>query len=378
MITAVSAANETDILIVQKSVSHESFAQNHEEVKTAITSNTTNIVKGDKFSVKLTDVNSSSPVKNKTVTFTFNGKTTNVTTDKNGIAKVKINAEPGTYTIKYSFSASDGYRGCSNSTNILVITTSASTIKSSSYTAYSGVLNKYTVTLTVGSTPLAGRVIVFKINDKTYKKRTDNDGKAGININEPKGVYTLSYSYGGEDNINPASGSVKITVKQGMPVKISRNNYLVYLNKKAGNFKVKLTDARGLPLKSKKIVFKVKGKKYTRKTDSSGVCKLKIRLKTGNYKVKAYFAKTSVYNKYSKTFTVKVKTKHVYNNGMWLLARDMGSVNFLNLQKNGFKHIFLNFKAVELYGKAGVEQWVKTARSYDFKVHIWMQIFYNG
>ena len=384
MITAVSAANETDIIsdksdvTVQKSLSDETVGQNPEAVKTTITTNNTNIVKGEKFSVRLSDVNSSSPVKNQIVTFTFNGKTTNITTDNNGIAKLKINVTPGTYTVKYSFSANDGYLGCSNLTDIFVIPTSNSTIKASSYTAYVGVVNKYTVTLSAGSTPLSGRVIVFKINDKTYRKTTDAEGKASININEPKGVYTLSYSYEGEDNINPASGSVKITVKQGMPVKISRNNYLVYLNKKAGYFKVILTDARGSPLKSKKIVFKVKGKKYTTKTDSAGVCKLKIKLKTGNYKVKAYFAKTSVYNKYSKTFTIKVKTKHAYDNGMWLFGRDMKSVNFLNLQKNGFKHIFLNFKAVELYGKAGVEQWVKTAKSYGLNVHIWMQVFYNG
>ncbi|MBR1611151.1 MAG: Ig-like domain repeat protein, partial [Methanobrevibacter sp.] len=262
-------------------------------------------------------------------------------------------------------------------TSIFVITTSTSKIKASSYTAYVGVKNTYTVTLTAGDTPLSGRIITFKINGKTVSKKTDSNGKASIDISEAKGSYKLSYSYAGEKNIKSTSGTVKITVKKGMPTKIAKANSIIYRNKKAAYFKIKLTDARGNILKSKKVTFKLNGKKYIRKTNSKGIATIKIKLKTGTYKIKVSFAKKSPYNKASKTFKIKVKPKQARNNGIWLLSLDMQGVNFKTLQKYGTKHIFLNAKAIERFGKTYVETWIKDAKAHGIKVHLWMQVFYT-
>ena len=163
-----------------------------------------------------------------------------------------------------------------------------------------------------------------------------------------------------------------------MPTKIVKANSEIYRSKKTNYLKIKLTDSRGNPLKSKKVILTLKGKKYTKKTNSKGVVSLKIKLKVGKYKIKASFSKTKVYNKASKTFKIKVRPPVPTNNGMWLFGRDMKSVNLKTLKENGFKHVFLNFKAVELYGKSGVEEWVKTAKSYGVKVHLWMQVFYGA
>ena len=391
---AASAANETDTGIAQQTDTQDVISQDAQEadiqnenqpsqeledspqIQTEIRSTDKNIVKGKEFSVTLTD-NNSAPIANKSVKFTFNNAVSNASTDDRGVAKLRINSNPGEYTVKYSFSA-DGYSECENSTKILVISSSASKITAPSYTAYVGVTNTYTVTLTAGSTPLAGRTVNFKINGKTYSKKTNAKGAASININEVKGTYSLSYSYAGEQNINPASGTVKITVAEGMPTKIVKANSEIYRNKKAKYFKIKLTDSRGNPLCLKKVTFKINGKKYTRKTDANGIAAIKIKLKTGTYKLKVTFSKTAVYKKSTKTFKIKVRPKAPVNNGMWLFGRDMKSVNLKDLQKNGFKHVFLNFKAVELYGKSGVEKWVKQAKKYGVKVHLWMQVFYSA
>ena len=391
---AASAVNQTDVDFAQQTeaqdvltvdsadeeqvneASQSPTIEDSPQVQTTIKSDDKNIVKGKEFSVRLTD-NSSSPIANKSVAFTFNKVVSNATTDENGVAKLKINSNPGEYTVKYSFSG-EGYASCENSTKIQVIPTSVSKIKASAYTAYVGVTNTYTVTLTAGDTPLANRVVTFKLNGKTYSKKTNSKGQASININEPKGSYTLSYSYKGEQNINPVSGTSKITVKKGMSTKIVKANSEIYRNKKTNYFKIKLKDSRGNPLKSKKVVFKLNGKKYTKKTNANGIASLKIKLKTGKYKVKVSFSKTKVYNKVSKTYKIKVKPAVPTNNGMWLFGRDMNSVNLETLKENGFKHVFLNFKAVELYGKSGVEEWIKTAKSYGVKVHLWMQVFYGA
>ena len=391
---AAGAVNQTDVDVAQQAdvqdavtvdsadekqineASQSPEIEDSPQLQTTIKSDDKNIVKGHEFSVRLADSNSS-PIANKSVAFTFNKVVSNATTDENGVAKLIINSNPGEYTVGYSFSG-EGYMGCENSTKIQVIPTSVSKIKAPSYTAYIGVTNTYTVTLTAGDTPLADRPVTFKLNGKTYTKRTNSKGQASININLPKGKYTLSYSYAGEQNINPVSGTAKITSKKGMPTKLSKANSEIYRSKKTNYLKIKLTDSRGNPLKSKKVILTLKGKKYTKKTNSKGVVSLKIKLKVGKYKIKASFSKTKVYNKASKTFKIKVRPPVPTNNGMWLFGRDMKSVNLKTLKENGFKHVFLNFKAVELYGKSGVEEWVKTAKSYGVKVHLWMQVFYGA
>lgn len=391
---AAGAVNQTDVDVAQQADAQDAVTLDYSackqvneasqspeiedspQVQTTIKSDDKNIVKGHEFSVTLSD-NNSSPIANKSVAFTFNKVVSNATTDENGVAKLKINSNPGEYTVKYSFSG-EGYVDCENSTRIQVIASSVSKIKAPSYTAYIGVTNTYTVTLTAGDTPLANRPVTFKLNGKTYSKKTNSKGQASININLAKGSYTLSYSYNGEQNINPVSGTSKITVKKGMPTKMVRADSEIYRNKKTSYFKIKLTDSRGTPLKSKKVILTLKGKKYTKKTNANGIASLKIKLKIGKYNIKASFSKTNVYNKASKTFKITVKPVVPTNNGMWLFGRDMKSVNLKTLQNNGFKHVFLNFKAVELYGKSGVEEWVKTAKSYGVKVHLWMQVFYGA
>ena len=385
MIATVSAVNETDIVNAQEIESQEPIlnesdqdpiVEDSEPVQTTIKSDDTNVVKGSDFSVKLTD-NAGTPIANKTVKFTVNNAESNATTDNGGVAKLRITLNPGKYTVKYSFE-DEGYVKSEGQTGIFVITTSTSKIKASAYTAYVGVKNTYSVTLTAGDTPLADRMVTFKINGKTVKSKTNSKGVASISIKEAKGSYKLSYSYAGEKNINPASGTVKITVKKGMPTKIVKANKVIYRNKKAAYFKIKLTDSRGNVLKSKKVTFKLNGKKYVRKTNSKGIATIKIKLKTGTYKLKVSFAKTSTYKKSSKTYSVKVKPKQARNNGIWLLSMDMESVNFDKLQKLGTKHIFLNAKAIERFGKTYVETFAQEAKSHGIKVHLWMQVFFTA
>ena len=251
-------------------------------------------------------------------------------------------------------------------------------IKASDYTAYVGVKNEYSVILSSGDVPLSNKNITFTLNGKEITNKTDDNGKTSIFINENTGIYTLHYTYDGDNTTSSFSGSVEITVKQGVGVKITKYYSKVYRNKKAGKFKVKLTDAQGNVLKSQKVKFKLNGKTYSKKTNANGIATVKVKLKIGSYKIKVSFSKTSTYNSASKTYKIKVKPKQARNNGMWLFGRDMESVNLDKLQKYGFKQVFLNFKAIELYGKSGVEKWVKDAKSHGIKVHLWMQVFYSG
>ena len=346
-------------------------------IKTSLESRDATVVKGKEISVKLTDENGTG-IANKTITVVLNKKTSKIQTDNDGIAKYKVNVNPGTYSIKYSFNE-DGYVKSTDSKELLVVSTSASKIKGSDYTAYIGASNKFTVTLTVGGMPIQGKTVTFTLNGKTTNKKTNADGKATLNLKGiEKGTYKITYSYDGEGVIKKSAGTSKITVKKGVPVKISKHYSKIYRNKKAGKFKVKITDVRGKVLSGMKVSFKFNKKTYTKKTDKNGIATVTVKLKTGSYKVKVSCAKTSTYNKVSKTYKIKVKPVQARNNGMWLLSTDMGKVDFDKLEEYGFKHIFLNAKSIERFGKTYVESWIKDAKSHGIKVHLWMQVFYKS
>ena len=338
---------------------------------------TENYVINKTFSVKLLDENKKG-LANKTVYFTLNGKVTSSITDKNGNAKLTLDVKKGTYTVKYSFNES-GYKATKSSKKILVIGTTASKIQASDFTAYSTIINYYKITLTVDGIPLSGRTVKFTIHGKTYTNKTNSKGVTYLAIGLKKGVYTVKYVFDGETNIKKATGKSKVTVVQGLPKKITKANSVIYRHNTLGQFKIKLKDAKGNVLKNKKVTFTINKKKYTKLTDKNGIATLDIKLKKGTYKIKVYSGQTSIYNKVSKTYTVKVKPKYTRNNGLWLFGGDMHKVNLKTLEKYGTKHIFLNFKSLELWGQSDVEKFISDAHDHNIKVHLWMQVFYlNG
>lgn len=337
---------------------------------------TTYYLANSTFYVKLLGDNNT-PLAKKDVKFTVNGKTSAVKTTVYGNAKLLLDLTKGAYTVKYSFNE-DGYSSCKGSAKIVVVNTKTPQIKASNYVAYVGFKNAFVATLTIDGMPMEGREVVFTVNGVSYVKKTNSKGKASLPIGLKKGVYTIKYAYAGEADVKKASGKAKLTSIKGMPKKITKANSVIYRHKTPGVFKIKLSDARGNLLKNKKVTFTVNGKKYVRQTDSNGIATLNFKLKKGTYKIKVYSGKTSLYNKVSKTYTIKVKPTQTRQNGIWLFGADMKKVNLNTLKKYGTKHIFLNFKAIELWGQKGVEKFVADANSKGIKVHIWMQVFYQG
>ena len=335
----------------------------------------TTIINDGDLSVKLTD-GDGNPIAKSKVRITLNDVVSRVSTDAKGIAKLKVNVTPGIYTVKCSFSK-DGYESSYVSKKITVLSTGVSKFKASNYIAYIGAKNPFTVTLTADGVPLSGKIVTFNINGKSYDVKTDSNGKASLNINLPKGKYTMEYSYAGGKNIKSASGSKTVTVKKGVPVKISKYGSQTYIDYKLGKFQVKVVDVRGSPIAGKKVKFIFKKKTYVRKTDKKGIANLKVKLPTGSYKIKVISDKTSKYNKKSKTYTIKVKSS-TKPGGVWLFAGDMKKVSLKNFKKYGVNHVFLNSVAIEKFGQSYVESWIKTAKSYGMKVHLWVQVFYKG
>ena len=143
------------------------------------------------------------PVVGAKVTFTINKKTKTVTTNKNGIAKIKITDVPKKYTITTK------YKGKTYKNTVTVkhvLKTSKVTVKKTA--------KKFTLkaTLKINGKLVKGKIIKFKFNGKTYKAKTNKKGiaqkiltKKVINKLKKGKTYTVKVTY--------LKDTIKTTVK---------------------------------------------------------------------------------------------------------------------------------------------------------------------
>jgi nitrous oxidase accessory protein NosD len=219
------------------------------------------------------------------------------------------------------------------------------TIEMSNITIFDGSSNEYTITLKdINGEAITNEPVVFDINSKTIKTKTDENGKATIKIDEPAGYYTIKVYYDGDDiEWAPSLAQVNITVKEepsqpsqdnangsssqpsqsSSPVssqtssqagatggklstRIVASNSAMFI-KKSGYYRLTLKDANGNPLANQKVTIKVNKKTYKVKTNSKGVAKVKLKLKKGTYKVKITYKGNNKYNAAKATKKIKVK-----------------------------------------------------------------------
>ncbi|MBQ2653641.1 MAG: hypothetical protein IJF83_08795 [Methanobrevibacter sp.] len=158
---------------------------------------------GKYFSVKVVTADGHAVGAGASVKFTINGKTTTVKTDKNGIAKIKINDVPGKYTIKTRYNG----KTYSNKVTVKqVLTTSKMTVKK---TAKSFTMQ---AKLKINGKLVKGKTVKFKLNGKTYTAKTNSKGIAKVTVKKndilklKKGkTYTVKVTY--------LKDTIKTTVK---------------------------------------------------------------------------------------------------------------------------------------------------------------------
>ena len=286
------------------------------EVSKTITSkDVTKYYKGSaSYSATFLD-NYGNPLSGTNVKITVNGVTYTKKTNANGVASLAINLKPGTYKV-VSENPVTGYK-LTNTFKIL------STIKSSDITkVYADSRKFYATFLKSNGKVLANTYIKFKINGKTFSKKTNANGVASLSMKSLKaGTYKIvSYNKDGLTKTN----TVKVITKTSSKLVTSEYNFL-----KSDSKTIKVTLLNGLgyaPEAGKIIKFTVNGKTYSAKTNSKGVASLKLPyLKEGVYTVKYSFAGNTVYSKSSasnklyifpsKTATFTVKSTTTFGKG---------------------------------------------------------------
>ena len=128
-------------------------------------------------------------------------------------------------------------------------------------------------------------VVSVAVDGKIFTAPIRN-GEASVIVSGIVENVTAYVDYVGDDNYNPASTAVKITVKpkENTTISIDAPDVTKYF-KGLERFVVTVTDYKGNPLANKSVAIVINGVKYARTTNANGTCSIALNLPANVYNV---------------------------------------------------------------------------------------------
>lgn len=166
------------------------------------------------LSITLKDANGNA-LANKAVKVTVNGKTSTVTTDKNGVAKVTVNyAKAGTYYYTFTYLGDNDYKASLKPVKVTVNKQATkATFAKKTFKVKATKKISFTLKDSKGKA-IAKKKITFKVNGKTYTAKTNSKGVATVKIViKKKGKYTATAKFAGDTTYKAISKKATITIR---------------------------------------------------------------------------------------------------------------------------------------------------------------------
>ena len=182
----------------------------------------------------------------------------------NGKASIGINLNPGNYTITTFYHYTDGLATKTNNIEVL------STILANDVVKFFRNGTQYCAKFLDGcGSPLVNASVTFNINGVFYKKQTDDNGMAKLNINLFPGEYILTAIHlNGEEKANIIKVLTTISAED-----------ISLIENKSGVFVLKTHDG------ARNVSITINGVEYIVQTDDGGVATLNVSLSKGNHAV---------------------------------------------------------------------------------------------
>ena len=182
----------------------------------------------------------------------------------NGKASIGINLNPGNYTITTFYHYTDGLATKTNNIEVL------STILANDVVKFFRNGTQYCAKFLDGcGSPLVNASVTFNINGVFYKKQTDDNGMAKLNINLFPGEYILTAIHlNGEEKANIIKVLTTISAED-----------ISLIENKSGVFVLKTHDG------ARNVSITIDGVEYIVQTDDGGVATLNVSLSKGNHAV---------------------------------------------------------------------------------------------
>lgn len=182
----------------------------------------------------------------------------------NGKASIGINLNPGNYTITTFYHYTDGLATKTNNIEVL------STILANDVVKFFRNGTQYCAKFLDGcGSPLVNASVIFNINGVFYKKQTDDNGMARLNINLFPGEYILTAIHlNGEEKANIIKVLTTISAED-----------ISLIENKSRVFVLKTHDG------ARNVSITINGVEYIVQTDDGGVATLNVSLSKGNHAV---------------------------------------------------------------------------------------------
>lgn len=182
----------------------------------------------------------------------------------NGKASIGINLNPGNYTITTFYHYTDGLATKTNNIEVL------STILANDVVKFFRNGTQYYAKFLDGcGSPLVNASVIFNINGVFYKKQTDDNGMARLNINLFPGEYILTAIHlNGEEKANIIKVLTTISAED-----------ISLIENKSGVFVLKTHDG------ARNVSITINDVEYIVQTDDGGVATLNVSLSKGNHAV---------------------------------------------------------------------------------------------
>ena len=182
----------------------------------------------------------------------------------NGKAFIGINLNPGNYTITTFYHYTDGLATKTNNIEVL------STIQANNVVKFFRNGTQYCAKFLDGcGSPLVNASVIFNINGVFYKKQTDDNGMARLNIDLFPGEYILTAIHlNGEEKANIIKVLTTISAED-----------ISLIENKSGVFVLKTHDG------ARNVSITIDGVEYIVQTDDGGVATLNVSLSKGNHAV---------------------------------------------------------------------------------------------
>ena len=170
---------------------------------------------GKNFSITLKD-KKGNVLAGKQVLISFNGKIYKRTTNKKGVATIKIQlAKKGTYPVVVSFLGDDKYNGSFAVAKIVVnpqkvkLTVTKKTYKANKKTKY-----LYATLKASNKKAIKGKKLVFTVNGKKYTGKTNAKGIAKVKVKLSKRkTYKFTVKFAGDNTFKKISKKGKVVIK---------------------------------------------------------------------------------------------------------------------------------------------------------------------
>ena len=245
---------------------------NTEKNSTTLIGNDTELYykNGTAYRVELLD-SEGDPLANQSVIFTINNVNYTRNTNANGIASIGIGLSSGSYNITSYYEGNDKYEGSSTINLVKVL----STISGEDVEKYYRNDTQYYATFCDGQgNVLNNTEVIFNINGVFYKRNTNQNGVAKLNINLAAGEYIITAI----NSINNEQHANIITV---LPTIFAEDVVKYYKN--GTQYYATFLDNAGNPLVNKRVSFNINGIFYNRTTNQEGIAKLNINLNPDTY-----------------------------------------------------------------------------------------------